>query len=260
MITSGGDCDEYWHNKFGCPGHHSRLYNLDYPKLDFVLKDDINMNKRSNIYGGVVGDMPIIYGYHCDKRLPKFTCNVLGKSQPEMKFKTPNIKTTVAFLKDSIWIMGGVQNHSDPVDCDQERLTTTSLFMKFNGDKWIKGPYVPFFTYSSTAIHIDEDNILLLGGCDNLGVGVPEHTKDTWFVNLSKKSFCPGPPMLTRRERPAAAKMLLNDKVVIVVAGSSASSWSKYTSSVEILNLSEENPVWKEGTIYQFGTKVILLI
>ena len=79
---------------------------------------------------------------------------------------------------------------------------------------------------------------------------MPLQLKGTWFVNLSKKSFRPGPPMLTRRERPAAAKMLLNDEVVIVVAGSSPSSWSKYTSSVEILNLSEENPVWKEGTIY----------
>ena len=155
--------------------------------------------------------------------------------------------------KGRIHIFFLFSNNCFLVNCDQDRLTTTSLFMKFDGSEWSKGPNVPFFTQGSTVIHIDENTLLLIGGSEDVAIGDPGHTRDTWYVNLSDKSFRPGPPMLSKRARPAAAKMLLNDEVVIVVAGSSRSGWCKYTSSVEILNLSEKNPVWKEGaTWYTF--------
>ena len=67
----------------------------------------------------------------------------------------------------------------------------------------------------------------------------------TWFVDLTKSIFTPGPTMKTKRKLHGCATLHLGSKTYGIVSGGYV-GW-KNLHSTEIIDLDQESPKWTEG-------------
>merc|ERR1711860_23458 len=75
----------------------------------------------------------------------------------------------------------------------------------------------------------------------------------TWFVDLTKTRFTPGPKMTSRRNAHACSTLQLGRKTFGIVAGG-------YLDSTEWIDLEEDSPTWTEGPKLPRGLQGLTLI
>ena len=77
----------------------------------------------------------------------------------------------------------------------------------------------------------------------------------TWFVDLTKTTFTPGPKMTSARVDHACSTLQLGRKTFGVVAG--GREYTNYLDSTEWIDLKEDSPTWTEGM--QDKSKIVYL-
>merc|ERR1711860_72338 len=73
------------------------------------------------------------------------------------------------------------------------------------------------------------------------GVQDRSWSASTWFVDLTKTRFTPGPEMTSARDSHGCSTLQLGRKTFGVVAG------GNYLDSTEWIDLEEDSPTWTEG-------------
>ena len=70
------------------------------------------------------------------------------------------------------------------------------------------------------------------------------NSASTWFVDLAKTTFTPGPAMKSIRGFHGCATFHLGSKSFGIVAGGG----ERDSTATEIIDLDKESPIWTEGT------------
>ena len=175
-------------------------------------------------------------------------------------------------LGDKIWIVGG---EKPELDLDLQAVKKTNLNMAdfFNPEKnpiWKKhlehmrskytylnsteyirlnqetekGPKLPFRISNHAMVKVDETTVYIMGGCDVGGW----QTNETWIVDFSNGfKVKKGPELMAPRCDHSSAVMKIDGKTILVVVGGARAGMINEEVDVELLDLSEPNPCWKEG-------------
>ena len=156
-------------------------------------------------------------------------CYKLSKGQTTFKeyatMQEPRGKASSIVIQDEIWITGGESNGLE---------RKSSEFIKDNSRK---GKDLPETLFDHVIIKLNEETSMLIGGH-----GKNEISEKTYYYFHANRSWTPGPPLKTGRNRHAAG--LIKDKKtleehIVVIGGSGAED------NVEILFHGEK--VWKDG-------------
>ena len=78
---------------------------------------------------------------------------------------------------------------------------------------------------------------------------------NTWFVDLTTKTFTPGPTMKTGREMHGCAILQNGSKSFGIVSG--GYNGGEKLDSTEMIELDQESPTWTEGM--QDKSKIVYL-
>merc|ERR1712062_471565 len=96
---------------------------------------------------------------------------------------------------------------------------------------------------------INSTHALVTGGLQD-----GSYSASTWFVDLTKTRFTPGPKMTSRRSDHACSTLQLGRKTYGIVAGGWGSS---SLDSTEWIDLKEDSLTWTEGM--QDKSKIVYL-
>ena len=94
---------------------------------------------------------------------------------------------------------------------------------------------------------INSTHALVTGGVQDGSISA-----STWFVDLTKTRFTPGPKMTSRRRNHGCSTLQLGKKTYGIVAGGYV-----HLDSTEWIDLKEDSPTWTEGM--QDKSKIVYL-
>ena len=100
------------------------------------------------------------------------------------------------------------------------------------------------------SFRINSTHALVTGGKQD-----GSYSASTWFVDLTKTRFTPGPKMTSRRREHGCSTLQLGRKTFGVVAGGYYNG--NYLDSTEWIDLEEDSPTWTEGM--QDKSKIVYL-
>ena len=126
-------------------------------------------------------------------------------------------------------------------------LKTTELISSSGS---VKGKDFPTRISKHCSFKINSTHALVTGG-DQDG----SYSASTWFVDLTKTRFTPGPKMTSRRREHGCSTLQLGRKTFGVVAG--GWDYNGCLDSTEWIDLEEDSPTWTEGM--QDKSKIVYL-
>merc|ERR1711860_410480 len=113
-----------------------------------------------------------------------------------------------------------------------------------------EGKDFPVTIWYHCSFKINSTHALVTGG-DQDG----SWSASTWFVDLTKTRFTPGPKMTSGRSGHACSTLQLGRKNFGIVSG--GLDYPNYFDSTEIIDLEEDSPTWTEGM--QDKSKIVYL-
>ena len=207
------------------------------PNVKYQLLTN-NVPRVSAATGGLLQNLPIVYGGRDEKNYDSKDCVVIGQPEMEMKMIERSFAASVAIDQSTLWIVGGNNG--------QQSLSSTE-FIKL-GQPLVKGPDLPFSISFHSMIQYDEKSIYIVGGIQNGFL-----SDKTWIVDPTNEfQIKEGPSLNKARSSHGCAKMTINGRILLVVAGGAK-------NSVEILDPSDNN-VWTPGLYLKFITIVLCSI
>ena len=207
---------------------------------DFHFEFQEYRSSRIGAVGGILsnGQTPIICGGYHNELLPD--CFILGSNTLPHKYQ--NKFSTSIITNELLCLIGG---QVDGIEQSSMKLLSIKNDLNVDEEK------LPFQISHHTIVTIDENkSYLIIGGQIN-----QEVTKKTWILTITKKpensqqlcfSLSKGPNLINGRKSHCSCKVFLNNRNYVIVTGG-CNKYNKVLSSVEILDLSENQLNWRIG-------------
>ena len=200
--------------------------------------------ERHGPVGGLIENVPVIYGGHSDEKGYLTDCISIGQTKRILQTLQERIFCYgLVVNKSYLWLIGGKLKR-------EEKYSTSTEFISLDKPP-IKGPNLPFASCDTIMVQVDPNTIYLIGGfqtTDIDAIGWPESNK-TWIVNLKnnyKITEGPSLPSLNRttRGKPLSAVIQLNGRTHIILV-----STDHFTNEVrlEILDTTSSSLSWILG-------------
>ena len=126
---------------------------------------------------------------------------------------------------------------------DKDTYLKSSEYIRLN-QATEKGPKLPFRVSNHAMVKLNETTVYIIGGCD-VGGWPTCKTRIADFSNGFKVKK--GPNLMAKRSNHSSAVMEIDGKPILVVVGGGHAGYLNEEVDVELLDLSEPKPHWKEG-------------
>ena len=170
-------------------------------------------------------------GYNTNNYSTYETCFLISptSAEPTLNLTIGSDESAAINFQGKLWYTGG------------ENLDTGSLMRTeiLSDAQVFPGPDLPYPVRGHCIVKVSEETILITGGATS---GLTKtNNRQTWFYNAN--GWTRGPDMIESRERHGCSSFWLNGVEIIAVSPGYGSSGT----SIEFLNLNQENPQWIQG-------------
>lgn len=163
--------------------------------------------------------------------------NSLEKAQTFNLLESREYTSSILINPSTLWITGGLHRGDFPIGAPLD----STEYLSLSGEISQEGPKLPYKMRHHCLLNYDENSALLMGGVYTLGA-----VDRTYFFDFASSEWTPGPKMTIDRWEFGCTKIEIGGKKYAVAAGGYSTAIGSL-SSVEFLDLTDENSQWVEG-------------